>query len=140
MTGLFLPDGSLRHSSADAPQVEWRRLVVNEPFHVAVIPDPVRVVLTQRFVDESGEVREQVQVFGDARAVVTAIAVNDYMASVRGRIASDLSDIVIALGVPEAELEHLVESISQQWHRDALPVVATHDTHGRDACHEPQGD
>lgn len=117
MTGLFLPGGGYRACAPrGAPPVEWRRLAGVEPYRVVVGADPVRVVLTQRYVDEVGAVREQVQVFGSAGDLVVAIAMNDYVAAVRGRIASDLADAAIALGLPEAELDCAVEAISRQLH------------------------
>lgn len=120
MKGLFLPDGTFRPApAASAPRVEWRRLASTEPYRVTVDSNPVRVVLTQRYVDELGAVREQVQEFHEAHEVVIAIAVNDFMAAVRGRIAAELSDVVIALGLPEADLEQSVDLISRQMHGTA---------------------
>lgn len=120
MTGLFLPDGSHNEVPPEgAPRVEWRRLAVAQPYSIGVETDPVRVVLTQRYVDENGVVREQNQELLDACELVAAIAMNDYMAAVRGRIASDLSDVAMALGLSETELDDAVEAMSQQLHERA---------------------
>lgn len=119
MNGLFLPDGSWQECSPAAPQVEWRRLAGEEPYRIRVEADPVRVVLVQRYVDERGTLREQTQEFREAGELAAAIAVNDYVAAVRGRIAEELSDVAIALGVPESELERYVEVMTQRMHGDS---------------------
>lgn len=115
MNGLFLPDGTFRRAPG-APQVEWRRLAGVDPYRIAVEANPVRVVLTQRYVDENGVVREQAQEFREAHEVVIAIAMNEFVARVRGCIAAELSDVVVALGLPEADLERAVDLISRQMH------------------------
>ncbi|WTW98238.1 hypothetical protein OG216_35045 [Streptomycetaceae bacterium NBC_01309] len=120
MTGLFLPDGTYREAPVlNAPQVEWRRLAGLEPYRITVDSNPVRVVLTQRYVDENGTVRKQVQQFREVHEMVIAIAMNDFVAAVRGRIAADLSDVALALGLPEADLDRAVELISRQMHGTA---------------------
>lgn len=133
MAGLFLPDGSWRECTPAAPQAEWRRLASGEPYRIRVETDPVQVVLVQRYVDEQGAVREQSQEFREAGELVAAIAVNDYVAAVRGRIAEELSDVAVALGVAEGELEQCVEAMTRRMHGGPSPEPPSDDV--QDAGH-----